>query len=97
MCWNCGHLGHITRHCFRCMRQRKRHGCLQDEIDAISSIDLIVVGADAMFEYTSDADLTFASSFSPNVLMYVDYAIPLQWLLDVDARCGCYVSCHSTL
>ena len=38
-----------------------------------------------MSEYTSDGDVTFASSFSPNVLMSVDCALPLQWLLDADA------------
>ena len=79
VCWHCGHSGHMRRHCFRCMRQRRRHGCLHADI----AVDLTVTGADSVSHYTSDGDVTFASVFSPGAHM-LD-TLPSQWLLDADA------------
>ncbi|MCO5607503.1 hypothetical protein L7F22_061699 [Adiantum nelumboides] len=67
------------------MRQHKRHVSLQDAVDGAGFVDLIVVGSDIVFEYTSDSEVIFASCIALDFLTFEDNALPLHWLQDRDA------------
>ena len=76
-CWYCGHIGHIRRHCFKHMRQHRRH--IQDANVVLTHASEVAM----VVEYANDSDVMFASISLAN--MSLDGTLSPHWLLDADA------------
>lgn len=45
-------------------------------VDVVSPVALTITRADTVLEYTSDGDVTFASSYALDDVMHADCALP---------------------